>query len=471
MSNTMLDRRRFLHSAVVAGASLGLAGCTQAAQAQSPSRPPNFLVLVTDDQRADATGCMGNPIIRTPNMDALAADGVLFTNAFVTTSICCTSRASIFTGQHAARHGIYDFRTHFTPEQYADTYMERLRRAGYRVGFAGKYGVGGAKTLPADKHDFWRGFPGQGRYENTTPDGRYEHMTTRMGRWAAEFLDGCTPDQPFCLSLSFKAPHCQDGDPRQFIYDPQYEDLFKDVTIPPPPVGTDEYWNRFPAFFRENNEGRKRWKIRFSTPELYQRMVKAYYRLVYGVDVVIGRIRRQLQARGLADNTVILLIGDNGFFLGEHGLAGKWYAYEESIRVPLIVYDPRRPRRLRGRCCPNMALNVDLAPTILSLAGLPIPERMQGADLSPLLAGRQVPWRTDFYYDHRLGIPTIRKTEALVTGRYKYIRYIEPDPPYEELFDLKSDPHEVNNLAGRPDHAGRLAAMRKRFDVLRQQAV
>lgn len=470
MSSLTLSRRRFLQSAVATGASLRLAGCARALEQKALKRPPNFLVLVTDDQRADAMSCMGNPILRTPNMDALAADGVLFTNAFVTTSICCTSRASIFTGQHAVRHGIYDFRTHFTPEQYAETYMEQLRRAGYRVGFAGKYGVGPARDLPADKHDFWQGFPGQGRYENKDADGHFEHMTTRMGRWASEFLDGCTTDQPFCLSLSFKAPHCQDGDPRQFIYDPQYEDLFKDVTVPPPPVGSDEYWNRFPDFFRENNEGRKRWQIRFSTPELYQRMVKGYYRLVYGVDVVLGRIRRQLEERGLADNTVILLMGDNGFFLGEHGLAGKWYPYEESIRVPLIVCDPRLPRRVRGRRCADWALNIDLAPTILSTAGLPVPQRMQGEDLSPLLAGRDGPRREAFYYDHRLGIPTIRKCEALVTPRYKYIRYTEPDPAYEELFDLQTDPHEVNNLAGRTEHADRLAAMRRRCDAMRQEA-
>ncbi|MBN1816330.1 MAG: sulfatase [Sedimentisphaerales bacterium] len=464
-------RRAFLQGMVGTGllGALSWSGCAQDYRSTT-GKKPNFLVLITDDHRADAMGAMGNPIIQTPNMDAMAAQGVLFTNAFVTTSICCTSRASIFTGQHASRHAIYDFNTHFTPEQYADTYMERLRRAGYRVGFAGKYGVGPQKDLPVDKHDFWRGFAGQGRYENKDAEGNLEHMTTRMGRWAGEFLEGCSADQPFCLSISFKAPHCQDGDPRQFIYDPKYENLYKDIMIPPPPVGTDEYWEKFPAFFRKNNEGRKRWEIRFSTPELYQEMVKSYYRLVFGVDVVIGQIRDQLQRQGLADNTVIILMGDNGFFLGEHGLAGKWYPYEESIRVPLIVYDPRIPNRLRGKRRSEWALNIDLAPTILSLAGVDIPQGMQGLDLSPLLAGKRSLWRSDFYYDHRIGIPTIPQCEALVAGRYKYLRYTQSEPLYEELFDLKNDPHEIRNLAGDPNYAERMKTIRALFEMRKSGA-
>ncbi|MBN1127247.1 MAG: sulfatase [Sedimentisphaerales bacterium] len=466
-----INRRQFLQGITGVGilSGLGLSSCTQARQLTAGKRP-NFLVLITDDQRANAMGAMGNPIIKTPNMDALANDGILFTNAFVTTSICCTSRASIFSGQHASRHGIYNFGTHFTPEQYANTYMEQLRQAGYRVGFAGKYGVGPQKDLPVDKHDFWRGFAGQGRYENKDADGNFEHMTTRMKRWAREFLDGCSSDQPFCLSISFKAPHCQDGDPRQFIYDPKYEDLYKDITIPPPPVGIDQYWEKFPPFFQRNNEGRKRWEIRFSTPELYQQMVKSYYRLVFGVDTVLGQIREQLDRQGLADNTVIILMGDNGFFLGEHGLAGKWYPYEESIRVPLVVYDPRLPTRLQGRRRSEWALNIDLAPTVLSMAGVDVPDRMQGQDLSPLLAGKQPTWRSDFYYDHRVAISTIPQCEALVTERYKYIRYTQSEPLHEELFDLKNDPHEIHNLAGDPSQADRIKKMRSQFEKRKIQA-
>ena len=429
---------------------------------------PNLILLVTDDQRWDTMGCMGNPIIRTPNMDALAREGVLFRNAFVTTSICCSSRASIFTGQYTRRHGIEDFRTDFTPRALALTYPMLLRRAGYRTGFIGKYGVG--RHMPADKFDYWKGIPGQPRYEQKDSQGRPRHLTSIMGDQAIEFLESGRADpRPFCLSVSFKAPHVQDGDPRQFIYDPAFKDLYKDVKIPVPETADPKYFESFPEFFKRDNEGRRRWRIRFSTPEKYQESVKGYYRLITGVDVVIGRIRKTLRECGLAENTVIMLIGDNGFYLGEHGLAGKWYGHEESIRVPLLVYDPRLPARLRGQKRDEMVLNIDVAPTLLSLAGVPIPKVMQGRDLVPLISGRAESWRSDFFYEHTFNHPRIPKSVGVVGKRFKYLRYFEVRPVYEELYDLKTDPHEKRNLARDPHYKEMLEKLRKRCDALMRE--
>jgi len=461
-----LNRREFL--SVAAGgsiaATLSLAGCESGLIGRAKStKQPNIIFLLTDDQRWDTMGCAGNTIIRTPNMDDVAACGVRFTNAFVTTSICASSRASIFTGQWPRRHGINDFGTHFTPEALAQTYPMLLRDAGYRTGFIGKYGVGPKRDMPIDKYDYWRGFEGQGRYEHKDKDGNYKHLTQIMGEQAVKFLQGCSNDKPFCLSVSFKAPHCQDGDPRQFIYDRAYKNLYKDAVIPTPETADPRYFEALPEFLR-TSEARRRWGIRFSTPEEFQESVKSYYRLITGVDVVIGRIREQLKRLDLDDNTVIMLIGDNGFYLGEHGLAGKWFPHEESIRVPLVVYDPRAGGKLRGRTVDQMALNVDIAPTILELAGLDAPEQMQGRSLMPLLEGKKPGWRTEFFYEHMFEHKTIPRTEALRTQRYKYARYIDCD--YEELYDLKNDPAETINLAKDEKYGKTLKSLRKRCDEL-----
>ena len=191
---------------------------------------------MTDDQRADALGCMGNPIIQTPHIDSLARRGVLFENAFVTTAICMTNRACVLTGQYAARHGVINFRTQFTPEQLSLTYPALLKSAGYRIGFIGKWGVG---RPPKDLFHYNRGFAGQSKYYHKQPDGTVTHLTSIMGDQALEFLDGAAREkqQPFCLSVSFKAPHVYDEDTETpFQFDPALEHLYSDVKIPDPPL-------------------------------------------------------------------------------------------------------------------------------------------------------------------------------------------------------------------------------------------
>ena len=478
MRNEGLSRRHFIQNILSGLGTFMLCSCGQLSSVRRiECKRPNILFLLTDDQRWDALGCAGNSIIHTPNIDDLAKKGVLFTNTFVTTSICASSRASILSGQYTCRHGIADFATSFSEEALSRTYPILLRQGGYRIGFVGKYGVGRGQDFPADKFDFWRGCPGQcDPYERKDESGNYRHLTKIMADQAIEFLRTCSKNQPFCLSVSFKAPHAQDGDPRQFVYDPAYEDLYQNVTIPKPKTATDHHLKAMPGFLQADETiARTRWHLCFDTPEKYQKMVKGYYRLITGVDTAIGKIREELVRMGLSGNTIIIFSSDNGFFLGEHGFSGKWYAYEESIRVPLIIYDPRRLVSNHSQRREEIALNIDLAPTILSLVGESIPDCMQGCDLTPLLKDRKVRWRKDFLYEHAL--PIFRKktgesydpiplSEGVVASRYKYIRYI--DYQYEELYDLKIDPCEENNLANARAYSAVLKTMRERYKQLKE---
>lgn len=420
---------------------------------------PNIIFLLSDDQRWDSLGCMGNRIVRTPNIDAIGRRGVIFTQNFVTTAICVSSRASIFTGLYTRCHGFWEFRQSFATESWARTYPMLLRGAGYRTGFIGKFGIDGGKA-PVDQFDYWRGFQGQGRYFPKN-DGK-THLTAIMGEQMLEFLRGCQSGQPFCLSVSFKAPHVQDEDPLQFLPDPQDLGLYADVHIPQPKTADPRYIQQLPLAV-QRSEGRRRWAVRFATPALYQESVKNYYRLISGVDREVGRLQEELTRLGMADNTVILYSSDNGFYLGEHGLAGKWLMHEESIRTPLLIYDPRLPKDAGGRRVEQMTLNIDLAPTILDLAGVTVPASMQGRSLLPLVRGENVRWREEFFYEHDLlGNRWIPPTEGVRTRRWKYTLYTKEVPAFEELYDLEKDPLEEHNLAQAPQAAAQLERLRER---------
>ena len=310
-----------------------------AAFARSEAIPPNILFLLADDLRADALGCAGNKIVQTPNIDALARRGTMFRNAFVTTSICCVSRASILSGQYARRHGIEDFKTPFTRTQWSNTYPVLLRASGFRTGFIGKFGVG--EIMPTNAFDYWDGFPGQGRYFKTNDP---VHLTHKIGDSALKFLRA-RDERPFCLSISFKAPHVQDENlVRPFPPDAVDEPLYRAARIPVPANYSPEAYARLPDFVRQS-EGHTRFLRRFPDVKTREQNVKDYYRLITGMDREIGRIVETLRELGLSDNTLVVFTSDNGFFLGERGLADKFLMFEESIRVPLIVFDPTTRKR------------------------------------------------------------------------------------------------------------------------------
>jgi len=451
--------------------ALGMVTSGFCASKNSESRmpKPNIIFLLTDDQRWDALGAMGNTIIQTPNMDRLVAAGVLFQHAFVTTSICCVSRASILTGQSESRHQIHDFDTDLSPAATAKTYPALLKAAGYNLGFIGKYGVG--HHPPESLFNFWvdteAGGKGQPDYVTVGTNGRMIHDTDTIGTAIQSFLDQFGNRGPFCLSVSFKAPHEQDGNPPTYVIQPKYEDYYKDVTIPSPVTADPKYWEMLPDFFRtDTNFGRARWKGLFGTPELYQENVKNYYRLITGVDDVIGQMMNQLKRLGIDQNTIVIVMGDNGMFLGEHGMEGKWYGYEESIRVPLIIYDPSLPDKVKQYRASQMALNIDIAPTILSMAGIKQPKSMDGVSLTDLILNK-IPERNDFFYQHYfLGGPRIPREEGVVTNDFKYMKFIEHN--YEELFDIRHDPHETINLAKDPKYKSELEVMQKRYLELRK---
>lgn len=443
--------------------------CAWPCAAQQEARP-NLVFLLADDLRWDALGCMGDPVVQTPNIDRLAQRGVLFRNAFVTTSICAVSRATFFSGQYCRRHGINDFNTPLTAAQWAQTYPALLPAAGYRTGFVGKFGVGDAKAVAAAAKDFdyYKGLPGQAGPFFDPKDPTHTHATARFGDQAVEFIRSANASQPFCLSVSFSAPHARDGQPREYPPDARDEGLYGNATIPVPKLATDAAFRKLPEF-AQNSEGRRRWERRFVTPEMFQRIVKDYYRLITGMDREIGRIVEALGER--VNNTVIVFTSDNGYILGERGMADKWLPYEESIRVPLIVVDPRATAT-RGRKVDAMALNIDVSPTLLDAAGLPVPARMQGRSLVPLVRSGATPtgWRTEFFYEH-LALPDrIPPTEAVRTEQWKYFRWLSGKPPIEELYDLRADPREEHNLAGDPAHVATLAELREKWSKWREQA-
>lgn len=414
---------------------------------------PNIIFLLSDDQRWDALGAAGNTIIKTPNLDQIAKEGVLFDNAFVTTSFSSSSRASILSGQYASQNGILDFDKELSAQQFENTYPIQLKNNGYQIGFVGKYGIGqGALKREKKAFDYFWGESGQPKYEKLNGLGDVIQYTELVERHALAFLEQTSQNKPFCLSVSFNRPQEENGDSELFMYHEKYADLYKDAIIPTDKIGTDEYHDKFPEFFKNtlgsnSNEARKRWESHFSTPENYQKSVKGYYRQITGVDEVVGKLRKKLEEKGLSKNTVIIYMGDNGLYLGEHGLAGKWYGHEPSIHVPLLVFDPRLKESQRGKVHSQLALNIDVAPTILKLAGIASDLSMQGEPLTDIYKEATDQWRKQFYYEQVSNLPNIPRSEGIRTEKYKYLYYLDSPNGYEELYDLENDPNERNNLA------------------------
>jgi arylsulfatase A-like enzyme len=448
--------------------TLSLIAQPPASASPAAAKRPNFIFFLTDDQAANAMSCAGNPVLNTPNMDHLAAEGVLFENAFVTTSICCSSRASILTGQHMRRHGIKDFQKPLSAAQWKQTFPALLRGAGYRTAFLGKFAIGAPElsqklALPDDEFDLWYGFPQSIAFKQSV-DGTARYLTTLMTGKAIDFLRESKPDQPFCLIVALKEPH----GPKDF-FDPEFKDPVAGKSIPLPSNFNRASFERLPGIVQKGMNAVPQW---IDKTGAWEKERLSDYALIARADLAIGQICKALKDCGLDDNTVIIHSSDNGSFGGAHALEGKWLMYEESIRVPLIIRDPRLTASTRGSR-PQMALNIDLAPTILSMAGLTVPAAMQGTDLREILREPATKGREDWYYEHlytpgpgkRKPIP---QSEGVRTERWKYIRYTEPSPPLEQLFDLAADPQEEKDLAGDATLAETLTRLRARCDELRK---
>ncbi len=445
--------------------------------AESVSRP-NIVIIYTDDQPQRSLGAMGNPAISTPNMDRLAAEGVLFENMFVTTAICMVSRASLLTGQHMIRHGVGigfgGLDKPLTAEQWRLTFPALLRSSGYRTAFLGKFAVGKPRTfdeqlcLPKQEFDLWYGFPQVITFRQNI-DGRDRYVTTVMEEKATQFLKEQPRDRPFLLMLALKEPHgpldMEDPDlPRNLAKGP----------IARPRTLSVEAFERLPAAVRQGLNSYEPRQDFFTDDTAFQKHMSQIYRYISRADLAVGRVMAALREFGFERNTVVIFTSDNGSMEGAHRLVGKWNMYEESIRVPLIIRDPRLPAATRGRRS-QTALNIDLAPTILSLAGVPVPAAMQGADLQPILRDAKAKGRDDWFYQFDVVGPSPRKDhplprcEGVHAGRWKYIRYIGTQPLQEELFDLSVDPHEERNLTHDPASAKTLATLRARCDEYPRQ--
>jgi len=429
---------------------------------------PNILFFLIDDQRNDTLGCAGHPILKTPVVDSLAAEGVRFENAFVTTSICAASRATIFSGLYERTHGFTFGTPPISVEHVEASYPALLRKAGYRTGFIGKFGVNAGKGGSSAMFDYFKqiGYP----YLQKQADGTLRHEAELAGDRAIEFLKENPKGKPFCLSVSFNSVHAVDGDMENHYPWPKAVDgMYDDVEIPRPRLDDPAIFESQPEFLRKSMN-RDRYFWRWDTPEKYQKNMRAYFRMISGVDRVIGRVRKGLEENGLAENTIIIYNGDNGYYMGDRGFAGKWSHYEQSLRVPLIVYDPRATKKLRGKVRSEPALNVDLPATMLDYAGVERPRHYQGRSIAPLVQGKKVRnWREDFFCEHLMNNKSIPKWEGIRGQRYVYARYFEQKPVYEFLHDLEKDPDELKNFASDANYGKILAKMRKRCDELRDK--
>lgn len=427
----------------------------------------NILFILADDQRSDVLGCYGNELIQTPTIDRLAAEGVRFDNFFCQTPICSASRATIISGLSQRTHG-FNFGEPAIPAEYIETsYPAYLKSHGYRTGFTGKYGFRFSENDKSKQFDFFKPYS-RNPYLKKMPDGSLRHETDLCADAAVQFIETNPDGQPFCLSVSFNASHAEDSDLRpgfHFQWPESTDGLYDDIDLPLPKLGDTKYFEAMPEFLQdEKGLSRERYFWRWDTPEKYQVNMRAYYRMVTGIDFAVARILDALKEAGLDENTIVVYTGDNGFMKGDRGTAGKWNHYDQALNVPFIVYDPALPEAKRGRVVSELASHLSVAPTIAAWAGLPLPDVYQGPSLDKLVSGESVTdWQQDVYCEHYF--ERYNNWRGLRTKKYKYaVYYDEPGEPYECLYDLEKDADEFVNLASNPEYAAVLTQLKSRLE-------
>ena len=449
---------------------------TSSEQGQRKPMPMNILILYPDDWRHDSIGSE-KPYVLTPFLDQLAREGIRFTHNAVTTSVCWMSRATLWMGQYTSRHKSYKLKCpRFSqPDHWNHSWVSMIRNAGYFVAHIGKWQYPN-KIRPLfdwmkrfeDHH--WYGYRGK------QVDG-----ATLARIHAYDFFDQRPKDKPFSLSIAFYPPKPV-GNGRdlgeQWKPTNATRTLYNNVTIPEPEMSYSH--KLLPKFLSKARGPEVRWDERYRTSDHYQASMKNYYALITGVDQACKEIVDRLKQEGLYNNTMIIFTTDNGMMHGAHGLAGKWYPYQESIRVPLIIYDPRMPRHKVGMLDDSFTLNVDLAETILGAAGIKPDALMQGRDISDLYlpnnekneyhdtasVERGEPWRNDYFYEFPFDNERfIASSTALVTKEWKYIHWTRHQR--EQLFHLTEDPLEFSDLYNDNKTTDILKSMRQRHNELR----
>ncbi len=448
----------------------------------SKARRPNFVIFMTDGQRPDEFSyaaqhgepgfawdqCKINPILQTPNMDRIAREGVWFSNAFVTNALCAPGRASVLTGMYSRANGVIDNKDRpITPGM--PIFSDLLRDAGYEVAFCGKSHI---RNGLRDRYwDYYFGYLGQASYfDCPIAEGLNGHVGKDqiyhdwvddvVTKAAVDWLDG-SHAKPFCLFLWFYSPHAENIRPRRYL------DLYSGDNIPKPATFDDDL-KRYPgkpkAFVNATNKiGRDEWCATLEA------LVKGHYALTKGADDNVGRVIHTLERNGILDETVLMHTADHGFFLGEWRLMDKRLMHEPSIRIPLNI---RYPRVIKpGTFNQSMVLNIDIAPTVLELAGIKPPAHMHGRSLVPLIQGNDSGWRHDWlysYYEYP-GPNMVAKNHGVRTERYKLIEYYDEIPKEYELYDLQTDPQELRNLFGDPKYQDITAGLMHRLNELRAQ--
>jgi len=436
------------------------------------SERPNIVYLMSDDQSTYSMGCYGNTDVQTPNIDRLADLGMTFDNHYVTTAICMASRASVMTGMYEYKTGCNFEHGEMMTATWKKSYPVLLREAGYLTAFAGKFGfelrdtpAGPKLKLPADDFDSWGGGPSQTSYVTARNKSmaayakEYPHSTLSYGAFGRDFIrDSAKAKKPFCLSISFKAPH------KPATPDPKFNAIYAGKIFKKPA----NYGRKHGAHFsKQSKQGRQYERFHsWNYSDKYDEVMATYHQQIYAIDVAVGMIHKALEDNGVAGNTVIIYTSDNGFFCGSHGYGSKVLPYEESSRVPLIIFDPRHPNSGKKLRSDALTGNIDFAPTLLKLAGLPIPENMDGADLMKVYESPEASiheslalinvWHND---------PTFAL--AVVTKDMKYIHWgyaAEGFEVTEELYHLGKDPLELTNQLANPEFGAALQKMRKSYD-------
>lgn len=455
-------------NAIKSLAAASLAAPRLFAQRPVPRNAPNILFIMTDDQRKDALSIYGNPILKTPSIDRIGAEGARFDDFFVTNSLCAPSRAVYLTGLYSHMNGVTTngfgdpFRNQGGLRDGQETFVSLLHDAGWHTGLIGKWHL---RSLPSG-FDQWAIFPGGGGPYLDPPMNAHGvplrmrgHSDDVVGDQTLEFLDRRPKDRPFLLLMNFKSPH------RNWVPAKRFENAFSDIDIPLPRTYED----------RLDSDALRRAQMAISSmPDFkstdkdfnYQALVKNYYRTLLSVDENVGRALAALDRLELASNTLILFGSDNGFFLGEYGLYDKRLMYDPAIRVPMLVRWPGRVPP--GTVDSSLVTNVDIAPTLLEIAGVPVPQWMQGTSFLPLLERKEVAWRDAFYYefheypdyDH-----CARRHRGIRTERWKLIEFWEKPVEYE-LYDLQRDPDETRNLAA--SNPRMVRELKTRMEALRR---
>ncbi|HID77742.1 MAG TPA: DUF4976 domain-containing protein [Planctomycetaceae bacterium] len=463
-----------MRTGLLVAATVALATGAARAADEEPVRR-NVILVLSDDHRYDFMSFMEEApdFLETPHMDRMAAQGAHLANAFVATSLCSPSRASILTGQYTHRHGVVDNQRPVPPG--TRFFPEVLQRAGYVTAFVGKWHMGHEDDRPRKGFHHWVSFRGQGQYFDPLLNingtrRRFQGYTTDiLTQQALRWLESVR-SKPFFLYLSYKAVHYP------FLPAPRHHGRYEKakITYPDTMALTEQNYLSQPRWVRQ-----RRYSIHGidhmqtgpfdhdpvpSFDDLYHR----YCETVHGLDENLGRLLDWLDQSGLADSTLVLYMGDNGFALGEHGFYDKRDAFEESIRIPMLAYAPgliRPETRIN-----QMVQNIDIAPTILEAAGCSVPPEMQvdGRSFLPLLAGRDIPWRDHILYEYywEWNFPATPTLFAIRTERYKYVFY-HGIWDRNGFYDLQTDPVERHNLIDVPAYREQIAAMEKQlFDEL-----